>query len=154
MDEFLRDWCFARSETLELLHSLDDEQLAFKPKGSTWQSLAYQFVCIARTQLVFAKALAAGNMDYMLFRDPSLPDKQSFQTKPELLKLLDSSNIIWLNALKNGPSNVQWPEREASKVGHGYRLIAHERLHHGQLISYFTLAGFALPPQFKQNWAL
>lgn len=29
-----------------------------------------------------------------------------------------------------------------------------ERLHHGQFISYFTLAGFELPKGFKSNWDL
>lgn len=73
LSAFINGWNFTRSETLEILNSLDDERLLFKPKGEKWQ-------------------LAS--------------------------------------------------------------LSEHERLHHGQFISYFTLAGFELPKAFKSNWAL
>ena len=33
-------------------------------------------------------------------------------------------------------------------------LQEHERLHHGQFIAYFTLAGIALPVSFRADWGL
>ena len=65
---FVRNWNYARKETLELLHCLNDSQLQFKPEGSDkWQPLYFQFACIARTQAVYAKAIKEDKMDYLWF---------------------------------------------------------------------------------------
>lgn len=153
-EEAKRDWAFARSETMELLDRLDDARLAFRPKGDKWQSLAYQFACIGRTQLVYAKALKTGVMDFAYFADASLPDKQKQKTDADVHALLARANETWLKAVEHGEDSVQWPSGEISKEAHIYRLIAHERLHHGIMIAYFTMANFTLPSRFKQNWAL
>lgn len=152
--ELVADWQFTRSETLELFNTLNDEALAFKPDGQRWQPVAYQFACIGRTQLVYAKALLEGKMDFAYFGDPMLPSKQAMHTHDDLQKLLTDAEVAWQEALKSGKKEVKWPGSTKSVVGHTGRLIAHERIHHGQLIGYFTLAGWDLPPNFKQNWAL
>ncbi|HSX17572.1 MAG TPA: DinB family protein [Patescibacteria group bacterium] len=153
-DEAVGDWKFARSETMELLDALSDEDLAFVPEGEKWQPLYYQFACMARTQLVYAQALKTGSMDFAAFGDPSLPSKFEQNTGEALRKLFAKSSAAWADAIADSAPNVQWPGHRASVSGHIYRLISHERLHHGQLISYFTLAGIDLPPKFKANWAL
>lgn len=151
--EAIDAWIFARGETRELLGSLTDEQLLFKPEGDKWQPLYYQFACMVRTQLVYAKALQAGVMDFGYFADASLPAKHSLKTQEALSAAMDAAVDIWKTAIATGNS-VDWEGQTASTAGHIYRLISHERLHHGQLISYFTLAGYDLPPKFKGNWAL
>lgn len=153
MSEALDAWAFARSETEELLHCLADDQLGFTPEGDKWQPLYYQFACMIRTQLVYAKALREGKMNFAYFDDNSLPDKHALLTKQDLLRAMDVAAQEWKAAIATGNS-VDWQGKSVSTGGHVYRLVSHERLHHGQLISYFTMAGYDLPPIFKQNWAL
>lgn len=150
----MNDWRFVRSETLELLSVLSDETLLFKPEGDKWQPAYYQFACIARTQMVYAKALAEGKMEFKFFGDPMLPDKHVLRAKADLLRWLNDSDKAWLEALKNAKGDVKWPGMSVTVSSHASRLMGHERIHHGLLIAYFTLAGWDLPPNFKQNWAL
>ena len=153
IDEILDEWHFVRSETLELFHALNDQQLQFTPPGDKWQPLFYQFACIGRTQVVYTKALQTGVMDIAYFSDEQLPNKHEHNTQAKLQKLLAEADEAFGAAAKV-VSHVAWPDRELSTVRHIAKLISHERLHHGQLISYFTLAGIDLPYDFKQNWAL
>ncbi len=154
MDEVLEEWKFVRSETLDLLSALNNKTILFVPEGDTWQPLYYQFACIARTQLVFAQALVSGVMDFRAFADPNLPNKHEYKTIEQLQSLLNEAEKTWQEAIVSGKAEVQWPNGSKSKLAHLYRLVSHERLHHGQMISYFTLAGITLPRDFKQNWAL
>ena len=155
MDEFIARWGFVRSETLELLDTLTAEQLSFTPSGSdTWQPMYAHFGCIARTQAVYAAAIERGVMDFGLFQMLELPEKKQFADKSFAITHLDEINRLWCAMLVKDVA-VMWPgQQEVSLANHVMRLAEHERLHHGQLISYFTLAGIDLPKNFKQNWAL
>jgi len=154
MDDFIKRWQFTRSETIEILQSLTDEQLQFKPEGDKWQSIFHQFGCISRTQLIYAKAAEDGVMDLSLFSSSKIPDKDSHQTNAAILAFLNESNDAWLTALSQNNGAVKWPGDKKPIEVHIMSLAEHERLHHGQLVSYFTTAGFELPPNFKRNWAL
>src|SRR5688572_27640214 len=98
----LRDWRFVRSESNEILRTLNDETLVFKPAGSKWQPVYYQFACMARTQMVYTKALNEGKMDFAYFGDPMLPDKHVLRTQTDLQKWLDEADVAWLDALEHG----------------------------------------------------
>lgn len=151
---FVRQWNFTRSETLEILNSLSDEELRFKPEGKTFQPLYYQFGCILRTQVVYTRAIVEGKMDFTWFHEESLLVK----TRKELKAKFEKADKEWGMAIKNKRRDekfkIAWPGFKQSVPNHIVSLVAHERLHHGQLITYFTLAGFELPKNFKNNWAL
>lgn len=154
----IRSWNFVRSETLEILDSLDDKKLQFKPSGEKWQPLYHQFGCIGRTQLVYTKAIQEGKMDFSWFSSPDLPKKDQFETKEDIKKFLQQTDRTWtLNIRqKRDKENfkIKWPGVNQPLIVQISSLVAHERIHHGQFISYFTLAGFELPKGFKSNWAL
>lgn len=154
MDEFIKRWGFVRSETLAILQALSDEQLSFRPDGDKWQPLYYQFGCIARTQIVYSRAAASGAMDFSLFGSEELPKKDKSKSVQDIRNLLNTSNQEWLESLHNNQGGVHWPDGNKSLQLHIAALSEHERIHHGQLISYFTLANIELPQSFKQNWAL
>lgn len=155
---FVRNWNNTRSETLDILKSLSDKQLQFKPTGEKWQPIFYQFGCIVRTQKVYTKAINEGQMDYTWFDDSKLMSKNDFQTQKSLIKALKLSDKEWIEAIRKRGSQedfqIKWPGFNMNLLTHITVFISHERLHHGQLISYFTLAGFELPKDFKNNWAL
>jgi len=153
---FINRWQFTRSETLEILDNLTSEQLQFKPEGEHWQPLSYQFACCARTQLIYAKAVHEGKMDFSWFGSQEFPSKNAFTTKDEILGLLNEADQAWTNALKHAATDTRivWPDFSAPLVLHISNLLEHERMHLGQLISYHTMAGYELPSNFKRNWAL
>ncbi len=155
---FVRSWNFTRSETLAILNSLSDSELSFKPEGEKWQPLFWEFGCIGRTQMVYTEAVISGEMDFSLFSSPSLPDKSEFKDKPSLLAFLKESDRKWIEVIRSKREEeeykIAWPGFNQPLITHITSLISHERLHHGQFISYFTMAGFTLPKSFKENWAL
>lgn len=160
MDEtkqsFINRWQFTRSETLEILENLDNKQLRFRPEGDHWQPLSYQFTCSARTQLIYAKAIREGKMDFSWFSSPEFPSKDAFGTKDEIRDVLNAANKTWLDILGNATADttIAWPDFSAPLVLHISNLLEHERMHLGQLVSYHTMADYKLPPNFKRNWAL
>lgn len=155
---FVRSWNVVRTETLEILNSLDDKSLQFKPQGERWQPIYYQFGCLLRTQQVYAKAIMEGKMDFSWFHDKTLFAKTNFQTRLQLLKALEDVDREWIRCIRQKREQddfvVRWPGVKMALPNHITALISHERLHHGQLISYFTLANKDLPKGFKMNWAL
>lgn len=160
MDEieqkFIKRWRFTRGETLEILENLTDEQLRFKPQGEQWQPMAYQFACCVRTQLVYAKAVRESKMDFSWFGSEEFPSKDALTTKDEIRDLLHKADQAWLDALEStaADAKIAWPDFSAPLVLHISNLLEHERMHLGQLISYHTMAGYELPPNFTRNWAL
>lgn len=156
---FVRIWNFTRAETLEILEKIDDKQLLFIPKGSPkWQPLFWEFNCLGRTQLVYARAIREGRMDFKWFEGSELPDKNEFKTRNEIQEFLLNSDKLWRAEItkvrRDEDFIVAWPGFNMNVMNHINGLVAHERLHHGQLIAYFTLAGLELPDKFKRNWAL
>lgn len=155
---FVRSWNYARGESLDLLDSLDNGKLLYKPDGNKWQSIAYQFGCMARTQMVYTRSIKEGRMNYKWFHDPSLMGKNDIITKKELDELLDRCDKEWNEVIREKRREedfvIAWPGFNMGLLNHISALISHERLHHGQLISYFTLADFELPKRFKEGWSL
>jgi hypothetical protein len=154
MNDFIVRWQFTRSETIEILKSLTDEWLQFKPEGEKWQPMFRQFGCMGRTQLIYAKAAETGVMDFSLFGSSEITGKDLNQTVGSILAFLEDANSAWIAALRRNKVGVQWPDDNKRIELHITSLAEHERLHHGQLISYFTFAGMELPLGFKNNWAL
>jgi hypothetical protein len=154
----LDGWRFTRGETLAILQSLDDEQLQFRPNGEGWKPLFWQFGCIGRTQRIYAEAVLSGVMDFGLFALPRFPAQDTYTTKAAITHFLDDSDRRWCEAIRRRTHDtrfaVDWSGREVPLPQHIAALQEHERLHHGQFIAYFALAGYALPESFRENWGL
>lgn len=158
VNSFVRSWNFTRSETLELLQALTDKQLLYKPKGVKWQSLAYQFGCIGRTQMIYTRAIEQGIMDFSWFADKTIPSKNDFVTGSTIKTYLEEADNKWSEAVREKRREedflINWPGFNRPLTNHIAALMTHERMHHGQIISYYTLADIELPLKFKTNWAL
>lgn len=158
VNSFVRSWNFTRSETLELLEALTDKQLLYKPSGAKWQSLAYQFGCVGRTQTIYTHAIENGVMDFSWFADKSIPSKNDYVTGTTIKSFLEVADKKWTEAIREKGREedflIKWPGFNRPLTNHISALMNHERIHHGQLISYFTLGDYDLPPKFKANWAL
>lgn len=149
-------WSYTLSHRYELLGGLKDKDLEFTPTQSKkFKDLQYQFACIGLTQLSYAKMLREGRFSskyFSIFETEltKLRNKRELMAKlkeidkefkKEILKYSDKDTFLW--------EDIKIPV---------WRIITflqeHERLHHGQLISYFTLAGLKFPSQFKKDWNL
>jgi len=156
MSSMLSQWRFCRSETLEILNSLDDDQLKFCPEGDKWKPLFKQFVCMVSTQITYARSIEEGRIDFGWFRDETAK-LENISTKEDLLKALEKVDKRWVKVIKSIEDEdyqIKWPGFSLNLFNTITTLISHERLHDGQIISYFTMAGFDLPEKFKENWAL
>lgn len=155
---FVRQWNFTRSETEEILESLNEKCLKFRPKGKQWKRMVDQFLCIARAQSVYTRAIETGWIDFSLFSNPDFLKRFEIEKREDLIKLLKQVDNEWIKAIRGKRKEeeflVAWPGFKQNLVNHISSLIAHERLHHGQLITYLTLEGVEIPPKFKRNWAL
>lgn len=155
---FVRSWNFTRSETLQILNALTDEQLKFRPAGAKWKPLYNQFSCIILTQLVYTRSIEEGRMDYKWFHEEEITKRTNFTSKEDLLKALEEADKKWVQVIRNKREEddykIKWPGFNQNLLNTINSLVAHERLHHGQLISYFTAANFELPPKFKDNWSI
>ncbi|MBI2600551.1 hypothetical protein HYW42_01245 [Candidatus Daviesbacteria bacterium] len=113
---------------------------------------------MAQTQMVYAKAIEQGKMDYSWFRNEEFIDRSQLKTIKELMDYLMKANKKWVDVIRKRREDedfkIKWPGANLNLPNHITALISHERLHHGQIISYSTLAGFILPKGFKSNWAL
>jgi hypothetical protein len=158
LNSFTRNWDFTRSETIEILGSINDKQLQFKPDGDKWQPLFWEFGCLIRSQLIYTDAIVKGEMDFSLFKSTNIPSKEAYKTKDAILTALENADKEWVGAIRSHENDedyqIAWPGFKRPFVNHISKLAEHERIHHGQFISYFTLAGFDLPPKFSTNWGL
>ena len=158
VDAFLQGWQSTRGETRAIVECLTDEQFQIRPPGAAWKPLYWQFGCIGRTQQVYTRALVTGRLDFAFFASPTIPAHDTFVTGGEIARFLDESEQEWIEAIRRRRQDerytVQWPEKDVPLVWHIAALQEHERLHHGQFIAYFTLAGLELPEPFRANWGL
>lgn len=89
---FIDGWNFTRNETIEILMSLDDKKLQFKPTGNKWQPLYWEFGCLGRTQIIYTEAIKAGKMDFSLFHSPKMPKTTDFQSQKSIKEFLTNAN--------------------------------------------------------------
>ena len=155
--ELLGNWKFAVGQRYELLSVLKDSDLAFTPQGSEkFKDLQYQFACIGSTEKAYTEMIKNGlKFDVSLFSKIK-DDLVKLHTTTELKTKLEEIDRGFEDTIKNfsGDEVFDWGDT-TSPV---WRLITvlqeHERLHHGQLITYFTLADIEFPDNFKKMWNL
>jgi uncharacterized damage-inducible protein DinB len=147
LDLFKNEWKFARGLTLDLLDSLTDAELAEAPGpdvGPFWK----QFRHVGRLQECYQEALNSKKIrfDYKNKRYRGGCSKNALRA---YLRALDRELVQAVERVDwNAP--IEWKEDEmASVFQHLMRMLAHEILHHGQLIVYARLMGKQLPPGWK-----
>lgn len=153
----LDGWKFTRRQTSELLESLADKDLNFTPKGSPkFKDLQSQFACLGATQLAYTRMLEEKKTFISKYFEPFKKELIKLRKKSELRKKLEKIDKEFQKTIlksKDGDC-FDWGDVKTPVWRIITLLQEHERLHHGQLISYFTLAGFKFPAGFKQTWDL
>lgn len=154
--QMLDGWRYTLSNRYELLESLKDECLDFTPPGNhKLGDLQSQFATIGGTYQAYTKLLKEKR-----FRSEPFAILESRLTKfrkmksleielkkidkefeMEVLKHTDDEEFDW--------GKIKTPIWRAISIAQEM-----ERLCHGQLICYFALAGYKLPPNFKRDWGL
>lgn len=152
----LGGWKYTLCHRYELLGNLNNKDLDFTPRGSKkFKNLQYQFACIGSTQQAYTKMLKEGHFcsRYFCIFKPGLIKLREIKKladklgeidkefKEEILKHSDKDEFEW--------GNIKTPVWRIITL-----LQEHERLHHGQLISYFTSANLEFPLEFKKAWHL
>jgi uncharacterized damage-inducible protein DinB len=147
---FMSQWRFARGLTIDLLHSIPNDQLENSPGGNLgpwWK----QFRHVGRVQENYLNAMITGIMEFGF----EAATYQLGPSKPQLemyLQCLDSR----LNALIQEGRHckpVNWFGESKPMACHLLCLADHEILHHGQWIAYRRLLGGAFPESWSA-WGL
>ena len=152
----LSGWEWTLNHRYELLGSLKDSDLKFTPTGSSkFQDIQYQFACIGSTQLAYTKMLREGRWSNKYFGAFKERLRGVYEVKA-LEKILKEADEKFKNAIMkfSGEDVFDWGDYKAPVYSVVVILQEHERLHHGQLITYFTLAGLEFPKNFKRDWHL
>lgn len=150
MAHFKEEWQFARGLTLDLLHSLSEEDLSFSPceaVGPLWK----QFRHAGRVQEDYMRALDTGVVEFDVARGsftgtPTIEDLEAY------LADLDCRLFNRLETLDSSRS-ISWCGEEVPVYEHLMRLVNHETLHNGQWIVYLRLLAKPFPPSWGA-WGL
>ena len=152
----LSGWQWTISHRYELLSALSDKDLSWKPPyKATFQDFQYQFACIASTQKAYTSMLAKRKFNNSFFGQYSEDFRKIYTVKGliQTLRKLDKEFVLQMRSL-NDDDLFDWGDFQAPVYSVIITLQEHERLHHGQLISYFTLREIPFPQQFKRDWHL
>ena len=146
---FREAWSFARGLTLDLIDTMDGEDLLFTPGpslGPFWK----QFRHVGRVQENYLGALETGRIRFDW--TDTYRDGPSRDALAAYLRSVDER--LWrVLASVDEDLDVDWDGERISIDVHLQRLIAHETLHHGQWVVYIRLTGGSFPPSWSA-WGL
>lgn len=150
-EKWMMSFKWSRNNTLEILQSLTDVDLKLKPVGDKFQDLGFQFACLATTTDTYLRRITKHEDKSFgkLYLNGKMLTKSDLNTGQQLHQILEDQ-ITQINDLLIDISGEVLVEH----LRHLINISDHEYLHQGQLVSYFTWLGKALPSRFKKAWAL
>ena len=148
MDALQKDWTFTRQLTVDLLDACSKVDLDFALNshcGPLWK----QFRHMGRVHENYLSALITGQVNFDP-ADGSYVGKASAINLNGYFEKLEKYHINTFAGLGSGQM-VSWFGEDVSPCIHLCRLLAHETLHHGQLILYWRALGHPFPESWA-NW--
>ena len=147
-DALQKDWTFTRQLTVDLLDACSKGDLDFALNshcGPLWK----QFRHMGRVHENYLSALITGQINFDP-ADGSYAGKASAIYLNGYFEKLEKYHINTFAGLGSGQV-VSWFGEDVSPCVHLCRLLAHETLHHGQLILYWRALGHPFPESWA-NW--
>jgi len=137
-------WRNSNSSTIGFAKSVPTNKWKSKALENRFRSFAWEFACLARTRMCYLKALRTGELIFSHQED--IPDKSVLENegKSEIVNILEKTAREVLK-------EIECLENE-EKMGLIIWLLQHERVHHGKLMLYNSLANFKLPKTFVKTW--
>lgn len=139
---FEREWSSARKLSLELLSSLNQDDLQFSPGaelGPFWK----QFRHLGRVQECYLQAIQSGAMKFTPEGSIYPMDESKEAVRAYLTGLDQQMKELLVTVSPSAP--IEWPGERISVLDHLLRLLSHEMLHQGQWVVYMSLMGKAFP---------
>lgn len=145
IEDINAEWHWARGLTVELLNACSDSDLEFRlneSSGALWK----QFRHIGRVHENYLTSIEAGTAKF----DTASATYSGGNSKSNLLGYFEQLQARHEAAMQglNSAATVDWFGEVVSIELHLTRLLAHETLHHGQLILYWR----ALGCEFPEGW--
>ncbi|MEP3275665.1 MAG: DinB family protein [Stappiaceae bacterium] len=150
LNEIEAEWIWTRGLTRDLLGSCFPSDLTFaltEASGPLWK----QFRHIGRVHENYLDALATRHVDFSV-KGGSYDGSAS---KPALLSYFAALEDRHKSCLSKADpvKTIDWMGEPISLDNHLIRLLAHESLHHGQLILYWRALERDFPPSW-QSWGM
>jgi len=126
-DIWFRRFLWSRNNTIDLLNSLKKEDLILKISGEKFQSIGFQFACIATTTDTYIRKLSSHKDQSFgkLYFNKKVYSKTDIQNSGDLLKEVLNFQISLLK-------NISEKIKEDEDLDILFRISDHEYLHQGQ----------------------
>lgn len=147
---FIEEWRFTRGLTLDLLSSLNPDELAYSP-GQNLGPLWKQFRHLGRIQENYADALDSGTIRFTVDRARGQEARHQAALHDYLCSL-DQELFDRVTGL-DFSRTIDWFGQSVGVYEHLMRLASHETLHHGQWVVYLKLLDKNFPPSWSA-WGL
>ena len=151
MDRFESHWLYVRSLTMDLLRSLEPEDLEFRP-GSSVGLMWQHFRHLGRIQENYLHAMDTGRISFGV-DGVTYAGGASKELLLEYLKRLDSDLSEKLKFPSGLRRRIDWFGEEVDLGVHLSRLTEHELLHQGMLVVYVRLLNRKFPVSWR-TWGL
>ena len=149
-------WKFHRGLALDILKSLNDEQLKLTV-GKNMGTLGQQFRHIAKIELEYLDAIKSKKID----PKPDRLDKSLSESRDALLEVFSKTEqelAELLNSIDQDPENyiidwTHWDIKEMNLIDHIKALADHNNLHNGEIIVYAKTNNIPFPKSWEP-WGL
>lgn len=146
IERFESQWKFARGLTMDLLGSLEPDELAFTP-GANLGPFWKHFRHLGRVQENYLQAIDTGRVVFG-FDNTTYRGDASRQSLIDYLDRVDQRLTHTLTILDT-TRRVNWFGSTVDAYTHFMRMADHENLHHGMFVVYVRLLGRSFP----RRWA-
>lgn len=152
--QLIEDWEFIRSNTIDFLESLSDEQLQKKIPRPGLDSFLKHFQEMADVQEAYLDACETGEMAFDKVKEND--EYENNTTREAVLAKMKEQDARIAPLLTNSPNaEVVWDENDKKTISAQIRnLCMHEALHIGQLIAFSYALDIKIPESVVEAWAL
>lgn len=144
IQELKNAWRNSNSATAGFLAGVPAEVLHTKPFNPRFTSFAWEFACLTRTRYCYLDGLRTGKVDFS--------DREGIPNKDQLAQESNGQFQERLSQTSNDILTEIEKINSSDQVATISWLLQHERVHHGKLMLYLSIAGLPLPESFVKTW--
>lgn len=151
LNTFKKTFSWYRNLSLKLLREIPDKYLneQLSPKSL---SLCFQFIDLGEMELRVLERTTGEKITHLIHE----PSKKN-ASKKEIISYINQCHQLFLKEVKklegNGNSYCNWYGRMKFDLSETLTfLLAHEAMHHGEILAFIQAKKVPMPKAFKQTW--
>ena len=150
----IKEWGFARANTVAFIKQLGDEGLRIKLPRPALDTFCKHFEEMIAVQEAYVEAISTSEMSFDNCKSDY--DYKGLSTAEELLHKIEEADKKMLEVLSKVDVNseVSWWGEPKTVTNHISSQVSHETLHLGQLIAFCHVLDVKIPQDVVGAWAL